>query len=250
MATGCGPLQETFEFEADDVVGSLVITSSMGRLSTLEMEIFGWALGRWLEAEDPTNAAVSFTLRELARALGVEWGGSRAAHLKTALDRMAAVHFKAEVWCESKKQLVTESFNLVDRVTIIERKAQRGAAAPGTAPVRMQLGTFIHQQLQAGQFHRYSWQVLRSALTTPVVERLYVFVDAQRGRKTEDGWLHQHPIDAQLLTTLGIRDELIRRVRAKIRQAGEEIVAADPKFRECGVREGRRGWLLHVLRDR
>jgi len=245
-----GPVQESFEFEADDVVGRLVITSSLGRLSTMEMEIFGWTLARWLELEDPSTAVVTFTLRGLARAMGVEWGGSCAERFKDALDRMAAVHFKAEVWSEAKQELVTESFNLFDRVTIKERKAGRHGSSGGNPPVRVRLGEFVHQQLQAGQFHRYSWQVLRGALTTPLAKRLYVFVEAQRGRKTTHGWLYEHAIDSTLLTTLGVRDTRVRRVRAKIRQAGEEILAADSKFLECGVREGRRGWLLHVVRDR
>jgi len=75
---GVGPHQETIVFEADDIVGKLVMESSMGRLSTFEMEIVSWALARWLSQERPEDPTIYFTLYDLAKDFGVTWGGSRA----------------------------------------------------------------------------------------------------------------------------------------------------------------------------
>lgn len=247
---GVGPHQETIVFEADDIVGKLVMESSMGRLSTFEMEIVSWALARWLSQESPEDPTIYFTLYDLAKDFGVTWGGSRAECLKDALRRLSKVHFDAEVWSEAKGELTTELFGIFERVTIVERRGRR-SAAPERATVRARLNSFIHQQLQSGHFHRYSWHVLRGALHAPVAKRLYVLIDGQRGYPTANDKVRQYELtlDERLLNTLRIRDRNMSRVRDLLRKAGKEIVEADGRYLACNLREGKSGWVLHVLRQ-
>ena len=54
-------------------------------------------------------------------------------------------------------------------------------------------------------------------------------------------------IDETLTETLGCRDRHVRRLRGKLSRAGEEIKAADERYREVSIRRGKtRG--VHVLR--
>jgi hypothetical protein len=127
------------------------------------------------------------------------------------------------------------------------RKTRQGLTY-GPAPVRVRLNEFIHQQLQAGQYRRYAWQILRGALRTPLAKRLYVFLDGQKGRETPEGFLYEHAINEQLLATLGIRDRNLSRVRSTMRAACAEIAAAERRYARCEVRESSTGWLLSTLR--
>lgn len=240
--------QEVFSFETDDVVGHLVMESSLGRLTVHEMETVSWILAKWVERESPEDPTIEFTLAELARDFGVQWGGSRAKFTKDVLRRLDRVRFTAEVWSHAHQTLVTEHFGIFDRVQIVERKKTRQAPTHGPAPVRVRLNEFIHQQLQAGQYRRYAWQILRGALTTPLAKRLYVFLDGQKGRLTPEGFLYEHAITEQLLATLGIRDRNLSRVRSTMRTACSEIATAERRYTRCEVRESNTGWVLSTLR--
>ena len=242
--------QQVLEFETDDVVGHLVVHSAMGRLTIHEMELVSWILAQWVEREDPDNPMVEFTLAQLARDFGVSWGGSRAEFTKQALEKLDRVRFTAEVWSHARGELVTEHFGIFDRVTIKERKTTRTGKAHGTAPIRVKLNDFLHEQLRAGQFHRYSWQILRGALPTPLGKRLYVFLDAQRGFQTSEGWLYEHKVDAELVASLGIRDTNVPRVYRNIKKACAEVARAEKRYLRCEIRRSNDGnhWVLSALR--
>ncbi len=245
------PHQEILEFETDDVVGHLVVHSAMGRLTIHEMEVVSWILAKWVEREDPEDPIVEFTLAQMARDFGVVWGGSRAHFTKQAIEKLDRVRFTAEVWSHARGELVTEHFGIFDRVTIKERKTTRTGNAHGPAPIRVKLNDFLHEQLKAGQFHRYSWQILRGSLPTPLGKRLYVFLDAQRGFETQEGMLYEHKVDAQLVSSLGIRDTNMPRVRKNLQAACVEVARAETRYLRCDLRPGPngQGWILSTLRE-
>src|SRR5437660_3754415 len=60
------PHQEVFRFETDDIVGHLIMESSLGRLSVFEMEVVCWVQAKWVAARTPDDPAVRFYLAELA----------------------------------------------------------------------------------------------------------------------------------------------------------------------------------------
>jgi len=92
-APRCAPHRDVFVVETDDIVGHLVMESSLGRLTVHKMETVSWILAKWLEREAPEDPTVEFTLAELARDFGVRWGGSRARSTKggAALPRPGAI---------------------------------------------------------------------------------------------------------------------------------------------------------------
>src|SRR5205807_2293309 len=85
------PHQEVFVFETDDIVGHLIMESSLGKLTVFEMEVVSWVQAKWVATEEPDSPTVQFYLAELAREFGVKWGGSRAAFLKDALRKLDRV---------------------------------------------------------------------------------------------------------------------------------------------------------------
>jgi hypothetical protein len=245
-----GPHQEVFRFETDDIVGHLIMESSLGRLTVFEMEVVSWVQAKWVAAQTPDDPAVQFYLAELAREFGVKWGGSRAAFLKEALRKLDRVRFTAEVWSHQAGRLVTEHFGIFDRITLVERKNQRDGPSTAPVPVRARFSEFMHEQLRAGQYRRYSWQVLRGSLRTPLAKRLYVLLDGQRGFETPQGWVYEHTVDTKLLSSLGVRDRNMSRVRTTLRSACHEIHIAEPdRYVRCEVRESPRGHVLSALRS-
>ncbi|PZR94808.1 MAG: hypothetical protein DLM67_12025 [Candidatus Nephthysia bennettiae] len=241
--------QEVLTFETEDIVGRLVMESSLGQLTVFEMELVSWIMAKWVQKEVPESPTVEFFEAELAREFGVQWGGSRAKFQKEALRKLDRVRFTAEVWSEKTKTLVTEHFGIFDRITIVERKNSRTGPAIRPVPIRARFGEFIHEQLKAGQYRRYSWQVLRGALKTPLAKRLYVLLDGQKGRETHQGWLYEHTVDEKLLSSLGVRDRNMSRVRTSLRAACDEIRTAEPqRYLRCEVREGARSWVLSALK--
>jgi hypothetical protein len=248
------PHQAEILFETDDIVGKLVMESSLGRLSTTEMEMVSWVMAQWERQENPDDPWVHCSLKGLADAFGVTWSGSRAAFIKDGLERLHAVRFKAEVWNHKEGKLKTELFGIFDRVSIVERKdgfSARWSVEAGNAPVKIKLGDFLHQQLKLGQFHRYAWQVLRGKLKGPLAKRLYIFLDAQRGNETPSGWLYEVRVNPGLFASLGIRDRNISRARSRLREACAELLAADSSYKELHLREGADGgWVLRRLKTR
>ena len=241
------PHQAEILFETEDIVGKLVMESSLGRLSTTEMEMVSWIMAQWEKQENPEDPWVHCSLKGLADAFGVTWSGSRAAFIKDGLERLHAVRFKAEVWNQKEGKLKTELFGIFDRVSIVERKdgfSARWSVEAGNAPVKIKLGDFLHQQLKLGQFHRYAWQVLRGKLKSPLAKRLYIFLDAQRGNETPPGWLYEVRVHPGLFASLGIRDQNISRARTRLREACAELLAADSSYRELCLREGADGGLV------
>jgi hypothetical protein len=248
------PHQAEIVFETDDIVGKLVMESSLGRLSTTEMEMVSWIMAQWERQENPDDPWVHCSLKGLADAFGVTWSGSRAAFIKEGLERLHAVRFKAEVWNHKEGKLKTELFGIFDRVSIVERKdgySARWSVSAGNAPVKIKLGDFLHQQLKLGQFHRYAWHVLRGKLKSPLAKRLYIFLDAQRGTETSAGWLYEVRVTPGLFASLGIRDRNISRARTRLRDACAELHGADPTYTALHLREGADGgWVLRRLKTR
>jgi hypothetical protein len=83
-----GSIRDALHFETEDVVGQLIMDSSMGRLSTTEMELVSWVFARWMGQEIRTDAFIHTSLREIAEAFETVWGGSRARFIKDMLRRI------------------------------------------------------------------------------------------------------------------------------------------------------------------
>ena len=84
--------QEVLTFETEDIVGRLVMESSLGQLTVFEMELVSWIMAKWVQKEVPESPTVEFFEAELAREFGVQWGGSRAKFQKEALRK--AIHIR------------------------------------------------------------------------------------------------------------------------------------------------------------
>ena len=224
---------QEFRFVTEDVLGSLVIEYGLGQLSDFEMQLTAWILGQWQRA----TAEVSFSLRECARAFGVAWAGSRAEFIKDALRRIDRTRFTGRVWVARSKKFETIHFGIFDVVRIVERKDSFDGPSLEPGTVTITLSSFITSQLADEQFVRLDWQVLRGRLKTPLARRLYVFLESQRGFKS--GSEYEVSVDRALMVTLGSHDfDRGYRFRSKLSQAGEEICAADSRYRKITVRPG------------
>lgn len=258
-----GPTRDVLRIETEDVVGQLIMESSMGRLSTTEMELVSWVFARWMGQRERQDAFIHTSLREIAEAFETVWGGSRARFIKDMLRRIHGVRFDAEVQetVTDKKtgkpvtRKTTKLFNIFDYVDIVEYKDEMsrvgGPRQVGEGTVRVKIGEFMHQQLLAGQYRRYDWHILRRRLTSPLAKRLYVYIDSHRGRKVEGGLLYERTIDDKLLVTLGIRDRNRSRAIAKLRTACAQIQASEPTYKALEVRRSadRANWVLSRLKE-
>src|ERR1017187_95215 len=63
------PVQDVLRFETEDVVGTLVMESSMGRLSTTEMELLTWIFGQWHRREEVDEPWVRTSPRAINEAV-------------------------------------------------------------------------------------------------------------------------------------------------------------------------------------
>jgi Initiator Replication protein len=234
-----------YRYQTEDLIGSLTVEYSLGQLSTFEMELVAWILGRW----QPQAPKVTFSLRECSREFGTSWSGQRGEFLKEALRRIDRTRFTGRVWDASTKKFTTKHFGIFDVVEIVERKESFDAPSLEPGTVAVTLSSFLSEQLIAQQFVRLNWQVLRGALHSPLGRRLYVFLESQRGFK--DGTSYDITIDNQLMETLGSKDKSNpRRFRAKLLRAGDEIVAADGRYQTITIRVGqqRNSYILQVRR--
>jgi hypothetical protein len=239
--------QLEWTYRTEDLVGSLTVEMTLGQLSTFEMELVAWLLGRW---QDHGDRKVRFTFRECAREFGVKWGGERPKFLKAALDRIDGTRFVGTVWERSTRRRTRKSFRIVDNVAWVDRADSLDGPSTEPAVVTVTLNDFMIEQLRAGQFKRLDWEALRQRIKSPLGKRLYVFLQGQDGFPAEGGIIYEATIDPVLMETLGCRDRHVRRLRAKLARAGEEIVAADKRYREVGVRpgKGRGAYVLTALR--
>lgn len=242
--------EQEWTFATEDVVGSLTVTYSLGQLSTFEMELVAWILGRF-ETSRPEDGRVTFTLRECAREFGSSWGGTRAEFIRSALYRIDGTRFRGRVYYAPTKRREERTFGILDSVHIVERaEGLHGPASePGTVTVK--LSDFLMEQLRRRQFARLDWRALREGIRTPLAKRLYVFLEGQKGFGAGPGLVsYESEIDGHLIESLGCRDQNRPRLRAKLEKAGGEIHAADGRYREVTVRPGaRRGsYVLRAVR--
>jgi len=238
--------QIEFTYTTEDVIGSLTIEYSLGQLSTADMELVSWILGRWR----PGNPKIGFALRDYGRACKVAWGGNKSERLKQALHRISRTRFTGRVWEQKSRRHTTRHFGIFDDVIIHERKNSfDGPVVNEEGTVTITLSTFVLEQLEGQQFVRLNWGILRTGLRNRLSRRLYVFLESQRG--FSGGTLYEITIDNALIETLGSSDKKnLPRFRAKLQKAGEEIVGADPRYEEVRIRAaaGSNGYVLHVRR--
>jgi len=233
-----------FRYETEDIVGSLTVEYSLGELSTHEMELVSWIMGRWHER----GPVVEFSLRECAREFGVTWGGSRARSFTEALHRIDRTRFTGKVWDSATKKMMTRHFGIFDDVQILERKEsfEGRSLESGEGSVKVTLSSFMHEQLRNNQFARLDWGVLRGRLRSSLGRRLYAFLEGQKG--FSNGTVYEITIDDKLAHTLGSRDTNFDRFRARLRKAGEEVVGAADRYEAIVVRAGQGGRYHYVLR--
>lgn len=231
--------QQEFSFETRDVVGSLLVDYSLGQLSVGDMRLVAWLLGRWREDED----VITFTFRGCTREMGLTWSGRRAAYLRRQLTRIHRTQFTGRVYNATTGKRQELLFGILDVVEINDR-AESLDAAVGDATVRVTLSRFIADNLRGGQFVRLRWPILTS-LGSDLAQRLYAFLESQKGFRREGKLLYEITVDEQLQASLGSGDRL-RRFRAKLAAAGEEICAVDARYELISLRPGK-GRGLYVL---
>jgi hypothetical protein len=118
-----------------DLVGKTTLTFTMGALGPLEMDLIAWTMGQWHRSQDH----VSFSLRELARSLGVSWKGQLGTSIKNSFLRIKAMTITGRVWDAQEKKHITQSFNIFDRVEM--PRAWRGCGPAGELhPARRRRG--------------------------------------------------------------------------------------------------------------
>jgi hypothetical protein len=244
--------QLRWTYATADVVGELTVTYALGQLGTFEMELVAWLLGRWQESQPP-DGRISFSLRECSREFGTRWGGSRGEFVKEALRRIRRTAFVGRVWNVASKRHTTRDFNILDELEAVDYRDSFDGPSfePGTVTIK--LSDFMLEQLRANRFQKLNWAALRQGIQTPLGKRLYVFLQSLDGFPAKEGLVsYEKNVDRELMTTLGCRDGNPRRVRAKLVRAGQEIVAADDRYREVTVRRGERrsGYKLFMLRRR
>jgi hypothetical protein len=114
--------------------------------------------------------------------------------------------------------------------------------------VRVTLSRFITENLRANHFTRLDLDRL-NRLRTDLAQRLYAYLESQRGFARDGENVYEITVDAVLQASLGSGDRP-RRFRTKLGLAGEEIVEADARYLAVVVRPGRarNAWVLSVRR--
>jgi hypothetical protein len=234
-----------WRYETEDIVGSLTMEMTLGRLSTFEMELVAWLLGRW---KDEGDGKIRFSLRQCTREFGAKWSGQRAEFLREALDRIDGTRFRGTVWERATRKRKRDRFGIVDRIQYVDKADSLDGPSTEAAQVTVTLSSFILEQLRTKQFKRLDWETLRQRIKSPLGKRLYVFLQGQEGFPHDArGVYYEITIDNTLMETLGCRDRHSRRLRVKLARAGREIMDADSRYKEVSIRPGKsRG--LHVLR--
>lgn len=243
--------QLEYRYETEDIQGKFVIDYALGELTTAEMELVAWVLGRW---DDRDGTAVTFSAREYVRAMGASWAGWRAKAIKTSIDRIHRTRFSGKVWDRNTKERKEKLFGIFDTVDLRDRADSLDAPNWGNGgSVTVRLSQFLVEQIKNKQFVRINWRVLRGGLTTPLARRLYVFLESQQG--FGDSGNYSIHIDKKFMATLGSRDvETLHgsRFRKRLLAAGQEIVAHDPRYVGVEIRPSktkRRLYVLEVRRD-
>ena len=231
-----------------DLVGKTTLSFTMGALGPLEMDLIAFTMGQWHRR----TPEVSFTLREIARSLNVSWKGQLGAAIKASFLRIKALTITGRVWDAGEKKHTTLSFNIFDRVEIVEERATEHGPATSPASIKIVLSEWVLNQLRAGQYSDFEWDGYRGKLTTPFARRLYLLLESQEGM--DDGTVWRVKIDHVLGQTLGTADGTKNpsRFRANLRASGAEICRAWPSvYRSISVVAGsKRGeYFLEVKRS-
>ena len=235
--------QQAFTLTTEDVQGSLLVEYSLGQLSVADMRLVAWLLGRW-KADEPD---IAFTYRGCSAEMGLEWHGGRPKAIKDQLARINGTRFKGRVFNATKGDFEEVWFGILDTASFREKRKKLDGVGEGTT-VRVTLSRFITENLRANHFTRLDLGQL-NRLRTDLAQRLYAYLESQRGFPREGENVYEITVDAVLQASLGSGDRP-RRFRTKLGLAGEEIVEADARYLAVVVRPGRaRGaWVLSVRR--
>lgn len=235
--------QTEFRFQTEDVQGSLLIDYSLGQLSVADMRLVAWLLGKWRDDE----AEIAFTLRRCTEEMGLAWKGSRVRTIREQLERIHGTRFKARVYNARKKVHEEVWFGILDTVSLRDRRDRFDAEGEGTT-VRLTLSKFIVDNLRAAHFSRLDLGRL-TALRTDLAQRLYAYLESQRGFERSGVTVYEIAADEVFQSTLGSSDRL-RRFRSRLAAAGEEIVALDDRYLEVALRPGkaRYSWVMRMRR--
>jgi hypothetical protein len=226
--------------ETEDVLGKLTGRFERGELSVVDMRTVMWLQGRY----EGGDRYVTFSFREAARGLGLAWGASAAEAIRDSLLRLQETTWSGEMYdleLGMKREL---QFSILDVVELPPRRSR--GTSEGWGVVRVAFSKFLREQLARGYCIRLErGQFL--ALNGFLAQRLYVFLESQRG--FEDGRVVV-PVDDRLWETLGVRAACERRSRARLKEAGLEICRRDGRYREVSLRCASPGrWLLVAERE-
>jgi plasmid replication initiation protein len=229
-----------------------VLASPGDRLpGTFDQDVYIELMRRYLEAGQPSDGAVSFTLHSFLRSTGRQADGRTYEQLRGALTRLERTVLQSErsYFDAGTSDVADVSFTLLSSVMIERRRSSERdqlalfpavvASEPGEA--RVVVSPVVRQNLAAR--HTASLSVARYlSLPSPVARRLYRLIEVARA----GGAL------AWRVSLDRLRDQLplVQRYPShlqRVLQPAHDMLRASGVIREAVVRQQQRAWFVDYL---
>lgn len=212
-----------------DLLGS-VRTTRRVHLRTEDMTTLSILLAWWVYQHDDDASEIPHTYRQAARAMGREWYGDFAKHWRDSLVRLDA--WRAEISEEMKDGSERwETIGFFHYVRGHEHPDERDAGH-----IVVGLHRRLLEELRARRLALFPLQCYLQ-LRADLSKELYRFVETQRGFGPNGDY--SIVITPGLLASLGCRQAEPRQARYRLRRALEEIIKADPRYVDAGIRRGK-----------
>lgn len=232
-----------------------VLASPGDRLpGTFDQDVYVELMRRYMEAGQPSDGAVSFTLHSFLRSTGRQADGRTYEQLRGALTRLERTVLQSErsYFDAGTSDVADLSFTLLSSVMIERRRVSERdqltlfpavvASEPGEA--RIVVSPVVRQNLAAR--HTASLSMARYlALPSPVARRLYRLLEVARAggalawRVSLDRLREQLPLVQRYPSHL-----------QRVLQPAHDMLRASGVIREAVVRQQQRVWFVDYLLGR
>jgi plasmid replication initiation protein len=229
-----------------------VLASPGDRLpGTFDQDVYVELMRRYLEAGQPADGVVSFTLHSFLRSTGRQADGRTYEQLRGALTRLERTVLQSEqsYFDAATSEVADLSFTLLSSVMIERRRLSERdqlalfpavvASEPGEA--RVVVSPVVRQNLAAR--HTVSLNVARYlSLPSPVARRLYRLLEVARAggalawRVSLDRLREQLPLVQRYPSHL-----------QRVLQPAHDMLRASGVIREAVVRQQQRAWFVDYL---
>ena len=232
-----------------------VLASPGDRLpGTFDQDVYIELMRRFLEAGQPSDGAVSFTLHSFLRSTGRQADGRTYEQLRGALTRLERTVLQSErsYFDACTSDVADLSFTLLSSVMIERRRASERdqlalfsavvASEPGEA--RVVLSPVVRQNLAAR--HTASLSMARYlSLPSPVARRLYRLIEVARAGGALAWRVSLERLREQLPLVQRYPSHLQR-----VLQPAHDMLRAHGVIREAVVRQQQRAWFVDYLLGR